>query len=190
MRTGQPLGPLDGVIVGIKEEMHARGLPTRLGTRWLPNIPSSTDCARGGAAARGRSHRELSDTDDRVRLVPPGREHVSGHASQSRTTRHTWRGGSSTGFGRQRRPGSFPAGPGLRRWRLDPRARSFLRSFWAEAEPRTDSHDWPRDGVAQQCDRCWTAGVSAYDLAVFTEVAAGSDPGDPDEFGPAAPRSR
>src|SRR5690606_30537852 len=40
---GQPLGPLDGVIVPVKEEMHARGLPTRLGTRWLPNVPSRFD---------------------------------------------------------------------------------------------------------------------------------------------------
>ena len=40
---GQPLGPLDGVIVPIKEEMHARGLPTRLGTRSIPNVPSRMD---------------------------------------------------------------------------------------------------------------------------------------------------
>ena len=41
--NGQSLGLLDGIIVPIKEEMHARGLPTRLGTRSIANVPSRVD---------------------------------------------------------------------------------------------------------------------------------------------------
>lgn len=46
--SGKPLGALDGIVVPIKEEMHVRGLATRLGTRWMPNIPESTDSTAVG----------------------------------------------------------------------------------------------------------------------------------------------
>lgn len=51
-RTGTSLGPLDGVIIPIKEEMDVRGLPTRLGTAWLPTRPAQRDSV---AVARLRS---------------------------------------------------------------------------------------------------------------------------------------
>lgn len=42
-RSGKSLGPLDGVIVPIKEEVDVMGLPTKLGTRWLPARPAERD---------------------------------------------------------------------------------------------------------------------------------------------------
>ena len=42
-RSGHSLGPLDGVIVPIKEEVDVMGLPTKLGTRWLPARPAQRD---------------------------------------------------------------------------------------------------------------------------------------------------
>jgi len=42
-KSGRSLGPLDGVIVPIKEEVDVMGLPTKLGTRWLPARPAQRD---------------------------------------------------------------------------------------------------------------------------------------------------
>jgi Asp-tRNA(Asn)/Glu-tRNA(Gln) amidotransferase A subunit family amidase len=44
-RRGEPLGPLDGVPVVIKEEMAIRGLPTRAGTDLSDATPASEDAA-------------------------------------------------------------------------------------------------------------------------------------------------
>ncbi|MEZ4318630.1 MAG: amidase [Myxococcota bacterium] len=33
-KAGEPLGPLDGIIVPVKDEFHMKGLPTRGGTSW------------------------------------------------------------------------------------------------------------------------------------------------------------
>ena len=44
LQQGKSLGPLDGVVIAIKEEVDVQGLPTRLGTSWLPSRPATTDC--------------------------------------------------------------------------------------------------------------------------------------------------
>lgn len=40
---GKQLGPLDGVPMAIKEEVDFEGLPTRLGTDWMPHTPAAAD---------------------------------------------------------------------------------------------------------------------------------------------------
>jgi aspartyl-tRNA(Asn)/glutamyl-tRNA(Gln) amidotransferase subunit A len=42
-RAGQSRGPLDGLIVPIKEEVDVAGLPTRLGTGWMADTPAERD---------------------------------------------------------------------------------------------------------------------------------------------------
>lgn len=51
-RAGKSLGPLDGVIVPVKEEVDVAGLPTRLGTGWMAAPAAERDSA---AVARLRA---------------------------------------------------------------------------------------------------------------------------------------
>ncbi len=41
--SGRSLGPLDGVVVPVKEEVDVAGLPTRLGTGWMADTPAERD---------------------------------------------------------------------------------------------------------------------------------------------------
>lgn len=58
---GEPLGPLDGLIVPIKDHLHMKGLPTRGGTR-LRDTPQDTDALpvqrleQAGAVMIGKTH--------------------------------------------------------------------------------------------------------------------------------------
>jgi Amidase len=51
-RARQPLGPLDGVPLAVKDELDLAGQPTRVGTRFLGASPASEDAA---AVARWRA---------------------------------------------------------------------------------------------------------------------------------------
>ncbi len=61
-RAGQPLGPLDGVPISVKDLMTAAGMPTRLGSRAvgpddLPRIdaPAVARCRQAGAVIFGKT---------------------------------------------------------------------------------------------------------------------------------------
>lgn len=43
--AGTPLGELDGVPIAVKEEMDVEGIPTRLGTGFMPHVPAARDAA-------------------------------------------------------------------------------------------------------------------------------------------------
>lgn len=49
---GAPLGPLDGVLIGVKDEMDVEGMPTRSGTVYAPETPVTHD---GTSVARLRA---------------------------------------------------------------------------------------------------------------------------------------
>lgn len=42
-RQGEPLGPLDGVPIGVKDELDLAGYPTKVGTRFLGTEPAAED---------------------------------------------------------------------------------------------------------------------------------------------------
>ena len=42
-RSGQPLGPLDGVPITVKDSLHVRGLPTHCGSRALDGLVATVD---------------------------------------------------------------------------------------------------------------------------------------------------
>lgn len=61
-RKNAPLGPLDGVPIAVKEQMNVTGHTVRLGTRFFPTTPVSTDATviarlrAGGAIVLGTTH--------------------------------------------------------------------------------------------------------------------------------------
>lgn len=60
--NGKPLGPLDGVPVAVKDELHQRGYPTTVGTRFLGGAPETRDATvvdrlrRAGAVLLGKTN--------------------------------------------------------------------------------------------------------------------------------------
>jgi len=94
--AGTPLGALDGVPIGVKEEMDAEGFPTRLGTSFMPHVPAARDAVfvarlrRAGAIVVGQT----SMTE--YGLSPLG---VNAHRPMPRNAHDPKRlaGGSSTG---------------------------------------------------------------------------------------------
>lgn len=176
--AGQALGPLDGVIVGIKEEMHARGLPTRLGTRWLPNIPSSIDCA---AAARLRAAGAVVSFQTPMTeygLSPLGANMFRAMPRNPYNPAYL-AGGSSTGSAASVAQGLCPLALGCDGGGSIRVPAAFCGVFGLKPSlgriPMTGHGMESRNSVTV----AGPIGVSAYDLAVFTEVVAGSDPGDP-----------
>lgn len=60
-KTGEPLSPVDGLIIPVKDEFDMTGLPTRGGTSWA-NQPATADAwvikqlSRAGAIVLGKTH--------------------------------------------------------------------------------------------------------------------------------------
>jgi aspartyl-tRNA(Asn)/glutamyl-tRNA(Gln) amidotransferase subunit A len=94
--AGNPLGELDGVPIAVKEEMDVEGLPTRLGTSFMPHVPAARDAVivsrlrRAGAIVIGQT--PMTEYG----LSPLG---VNAHRSMPRNAFDAGRlaGGSSTG---------------------------------------------------------------------------------------------
>ena len=71
-RRGEPIGPLDGVPVTIKENIATKGAPVPLGTAASRAVACGRGRAAGGAAARsGRDHPQQDD-DARLRHAVVG----------------------------------------------------------------------------------------------------------------------
>lgn len=95
---GAPLGPLDGVVVAIKEEVRVRGLPCRVGSGWMPSTPADGDSVAvarlraAGAVILGTTAMTeygMSPLGGNVHRTMPRNPHHTGHLP----------GGSSSGSG-------------------------------------------------------------------------------------------
>jgi aspartyl-tRNA(Asn)/glutamyl-tRNA(Gln) amidotransferase subunit A len=94
-RDGAPLGPLDGVVVPVKDEFHMRGLPTRGGTSWRSATVDEdafivTRLRNAGALLVGKAHATengMNPLGYNPNFDYPRNVYSSGHGA----------GGSSTG---------------------------------------------------------------------------------------------
>jgi aspartyl-tRNA(Asn)/glutamyl-tRNA(Gln) amidotransferase subunit A len=110
--NGSTLGPLDGVLLAVKEEIDVRGLPTRFGTRWMPETPAERDAVvvdrlrRGGAIIVGQT--PMTEYG----LSPIG---ANAHRIMPRNPHNPLRyaGGSSTGSAVAVATGVVPAALGV-----------------------------------------------------------------------------
>lgn len=109
---GETLGPLDGVVVAVKEEIDVRGLPTRFGTRWMPETPAERDAVvverlrRAGVIVVGQT--PMTEYG----LSPIG---ANAHRTMPRNPHNPLRhaGGSSTGSAVAVATGVVPAALGV-----------------------------------------------------------------------------
>jgi len=96
-RTGQPLSPLDGVPVTVKENIHTRGVPSPIGTQANEDAPPQAEDAPPAARLREAGCVILGKT-----TMPDYGMLSSGVSSLHGTTRNPWRldrnpSGSSSG---------------------------------------------------------------------------------------------
>ncbi|MGM0559375.1 MAG: amidase [Myxococcota bacterium] len=109
-RSGEPLGPLDGVPVPIKDHHHMRGLPTRSGTAFMNERPEVDSIAvqrleAAGAVVYGKTHVTewgMQPTGFNPNFKMPRNVYSSEHAA----------GGSSTGTATAVALGFSPVGLG------------------------------------------------------------------------------
>lgn len=175
--AGAALGPLDGVIVPIKEEMHVRGLPTRLGTRWLPSTPSAID---GTAVARLRSAGAIVSFQTPMTeygLSPLGGNMFRAMPRNPYNPAHL-AGGSSTGSAAAVALGLAPVSLGCDGGGSIRVPAAFCGVFGLKPSlgriPMTGHGIEARNSMTV----AGPIGASTLDLAVFTEIAAGGDAGD------------
>ena len=86
---GEPIGPLDGVPVTIKDNIATRGEPKPVGTAASDLTPASRRRAAGGAAARSRRDRVRQDHDAGLRHAVVGPVELSSARAQSLGPRRT-----------------------------------------------------------------------------------------------------
>ncbi len=177
-QSGQALGPLDGIVVPIKEEMHALGLPTRLGTRWLPNVPSRTDSV---VVARLRAAGALVGFQTPMTeygLSPLGANMFRAMPRNPYSREHL-AGGSSTGSAVSVALGLSPVALGCDGGGSIRLPAAFCGLFGL----KPTFGRIPMTGHGMQARNSVTVtgplASSTADLALFTETAAGSDAEDP-----------
>lgn len=175
--AGDALGPLDGVIVPVKEEMHVRGLPTRLGTRWLPSVPSGTDSV---AVARLRQAGAI--VSFQTPMTEYGLSPLGGNMFRAMPrnpySRDHLAGGSSTGAAASVATGLDPLALGCDGGGSIRVPAAFCGVFGL----KPSLGRIPMTGHGMESRNSMTVvgpiGTSTLDLAVFMEIAAGADAGD------------
>jgi aspartyl-tRNA(Asn)/glutamyl-tRNA(Gln) amidotransferase subunit A len=172
---GTPLGPLDGVPVPIKEEVHIEGAAYRLGTSFIEPSTVATDATcvarlrAAGAIILG--HTLMTE----MGMSPLG---VNVHRPMPRNVhaRDRLAGGSSTGSGVAVASGLTPVALGSDGGGSIRIPAAFNGVFGIKPTfGRVSRHG---DGFGGTVDHLGPIGASTYDLAAFLEIVSGADPED------------
>lgn len=174
LRRGEPLGPLDGVPIAIKEEVNVEGIPTRVGTRWMPPVPAAADCT---AAARLRAAGAviLGTTP----MTEYGLSPLGGNPNRDmpRNAHNPGRlpGGSSSGSGVAVASGVVPVALGADGGG-SVRIPACLNGVFG-LKPTYGRVPVTGEGLTggSSVVHLGPLGASTYDLAVFTQITAGAD---------------
>ena len=175
-RRGEPLGPLDGVPVAIKDELDVTGYPTTVGTAFLKDLASedATAVARlraAGALIVGKAN--MHELGANPTGYNPHHGHVRNPYDPSRDS-----GGSSSGPATAVASGLVPlalgadAGGSIR----VPAALTGIYGLKATYGGVSEHGAYPI---------CWSVahvgplGASVYDIALAHRLIAGPDPADP-----------
>jgi Asp-tRNA(Asn)/Glu-tRNA(Gln) amidotransferase A subunit family amidase len=172
----RPLGPLDGVPIVIKEETDVAGLPTRVGTAWLPATPAARDAT---VVARLRAAGAIilgSSPMTELGLSPLG---VNPHRAMPRNPHHPGHlaGGSSTGSAVAVASGLCPvalAADGGGSIRIPA---SLCGVFGLK--PTYGRLSRGGDFYRGTMNHLGPIGASTTDLAIFLDTCAGFDAADP-----------
>jgi len=172
---GAPLGPLDGVVVPIKEEVDIEGHGYRLGTSY---IPPSSQASDGTSVARLRAAGAIilgQTLMTEMGMSPLG---VNPNRKMPRNAHAIDRlaGGSSTGSGIAVASGLCPVALGSDGGGSIRIPASFNSLFGIK--PTFGRISRQGDGFGGTMDHLGPIGASARDLAIFIEAASGADPDD------------
>ena len=127
----EPLSPIDGMPVGVKDIIETIDMPTAERLAAVRRLPQRARRRERRRAARGRRRHRRQDGDDRVRRDRAARHPQSvGSGAHARRLQQRLRRGGRAGRdrGRARHPGD----------RLDPAAGELLRLLRLQADGRRD----------------------------------------------------
>ncbi|MBI3203692.1 MAG: amidase [Myxococcales bacterium] len=177
LARGELRGPLEGIPVAIKEEVHVAGLPTRVGTGFLPPTPAGEDSVpvrrlrEAGAIVIGTTPMTeygMSPLGGNVHRVMPRNAHRSDRLP----------GGSSSGSGVAVATGVVPLALGADGGGSIRIPAAYNGVFGIKptfGRVPVVGHGVPGGSSVVHLG---PIGASAHDLAVFLEAASGPDPHD------------
>ena len=175
-RDGRPLGPLDGVIVPIKEELDIAGVGYRLGTAYIAPDSDVLD-ATCVAHLRAQGAIIVGHTPMTEMGMSPLGGNIHRDMPRNAHARDRLPGGSSTGSGVAVGCGLAPVALGTDGGGSIRIPAAFNGVFGIK--PTFGRVSRTGDGFGGTVDHLGPIGASSYDLAVFLEVAGARDPEDP-----------
>ena len=175
-RTGQPLGPLDGVPVAVKDELDQRGYPTTVGTSFQGGAPKAEDAfvvsrlRAAGATLIGKAN---------MHEIGIGVSGINVHHGACRNPYHPehMTGGSSSGSAAAVAAGLCPIAVGADGGGSIRIPASLCGVFGLKAT-------FGRVSESGAAPLCWSVAhvgplaATAHDLALAYAVMAGADPHD------------
>jgi len=177
-KAGTPLGPLDGVPIAIKEEVHMRRLAGRLGTGFLPHDSSAED-ARAVARLRAAGAVIIGQTPMTEFGFSPIGANQHRRMPRNPHDRSRLAGGSSTGSAVAVAVGITPVSLGCDGGGSIRIPASLCGVFGLKPTfGRIPAVGLGLQG-ATSVVHIGPLAVSTAELASFVELASGADPGDP-----------
>ena len=176
--AGQPLGPLDGVPLVVKEEVNLEGFPTRVGTAWRPEVAAERDAVvvsrlrAAGAVILGQSSMTeygLSPLGANIHRTLPRNPHDVGRLA----------GGSSTGSAVAVATGLVPVALGADGGGSIRTPAALCGIFGLKptyGRIPLSGHGMPWGGSVTHLG---PLGASTADLALLTQICSGPDDADP-----------